>query len=160
MLFARTSNDKDINQLLHHLNNNGQNLMATVVIHMDSLFAAHGILVEFEAAAHNRNPYEVQKCLRNNLGSTKEGKCTLELYKRIQNTENSKSKLTSKCQLFLKIFSRLVLLRLSTYLLDVITDLILLFDYYNEVWNQNSNNGANETSSFSLGIIHNLRRPK
>ena len=62
--------DEDIQELLHHLNKKGQNLMAIVVVHRETLFAAHGLLVEFEAACHNWDFHYVQRCLRYHLGKT------------------------------------------------------------------------------------------
>ncbi len=48
-----------LSRLLHHENNDGQRLLAYVANHEGSLAAAHGILIEMEAEAHNHDSYSV-----------------------------------------------------------------------------------------------------
>ena len=67
--FFSTPLDSDIDLLLHHVNKKGQNLMAFVSVHCETLFAAHGMLVEFEAAVHSWNSYQVMSCFRKHLGT-------------------------------------------------------------------------------------------
>lgn len=119
--------DEDIDKLLHHRNKAGQSLLAIVVLHMESLFAAHGLLVEFEAAAHNWDSFEVEKCFRTTLGSSKGAAATLELFRRIEVKQQPKS---TKVKLALKIFTHILLIRSFFMVFDVTTDIMLLFEYY------------------------------
>ena len=68
--FFMIPHDDDIDQLLHHCNTNGQNLIAIVAEHMETLQTACSILVEFEAATHGWDDYEIALCFREHLGST------------------------------------------------------------------------------------------
>ena len=68
--FFMIPHDDDLDQLLHHCNTNGQNLIAIVADHMETLQTACSILVEFEAATHGWDDYEIALCFREHLGST------------------------------------------------------------------------------------------
>ena len=121
--------DEDIDGLLHHRNKKGQTLLAIVTLHMESLFAAHALLVEFEAASHNWDSYRVQKCFRNSLGSNRGAIATLALYKRIKRDHGKKKFTTSTITLVVKIFGLMLLVRSFFLVLDVVTDVMLLFEY-------------------------------
>lgn len=128
--FFSTPHDEDISSLVHAKNDKGQNLMALVVLHIETLFAAHGLLVEFEAASHNWNMYEVQKCLRAQLGSTQGAKATLDLLNQVQSQRCKSRPFCYEIGLFIRCMLQFFILRLGFYLGDVVSDLMLAFQYY------------------------------
>ena len=146
---------EDIKQLLHHQNKRHQTLLATVCLHMESLFAAHGILVELEAIAHNWNSYQVQDCFRIHLGSTKESITTKKLYQEMEKNQSTKSNKTlpSKICNFLKLF--LTLRIMLFYLTDVISDFAVLSEYSlnknSMLPNFNCSDCERASSEFQLG---------
>lgn len=122
----------ELDKLLHHKSANGQSVMSCVVHHRESLFAAHGILVEFEAAMHRWDSWAVKNCLRTSLGSSQGAKATLELYSRIEKKECANKRTAGHLSQCMKIFTFVVLLRSLVLVLDVITDMLLLFGYFEE----------------------------
>ena len=146
---------EDITKILHHQNKRHQTLLATVCLHMESLFAAHGILVELEAIAHNWNSYQVQDCFRIHLGSTKESITTKKLYQEMEKNQSTKSNKTlpSKICNFVKLF--LTLRIMLFYLTDVISDFAVLSEYSlkenSMLPNFNCSDCERASSEFQLG---------
>ena len=125
--------DQDIDKLLHHKNHYGQNILSLVTLHIDTLFAAHSILIEFEAAAHDWDPYRARLCLRENLGSTQEAMVSLSCLDKI---ERRLQKHQQQPKLLAKIFLNLFLVKTIFFGLDVITDVNLVVNYWREWGNE------------------------
>ena len=134
--FFTIPDDKDIFKLLHHRNKAGQNILCLVSFHIDTLFAAHALLIEFEAAAHDWDSYQIRLCLRKNLGSTKEAMISLSCLEKIEKRHQQKEKTSRQPQLFAKLLVSIFLVKSIFYATDVITDVILVMNYWNEWKNQ------------------------
>ena len=134
--------DKYIHRLLHHQNNAGQNLLFLVVQHMDSLFSAHALLIEFEAVAHRQSTDGVHHCLRKHLGTGPGASASMAYLEKIKARKKSateRSRQNSK--LFLKAFISIFLVKSFLYLLDVVTDIVLIIEYFYE-WKTGDGTGS------------------
>ena len=135
--FFTIPDDKDqIFKLLHHRNKAGQNILSLVSLHIDTLFAAHALLLEFEAAAHDWNSYQIRLCLRKNLGSTKEAMVSLSCLEKIEKRPQKEDRRQYQPQLFARFLVSIFLVKSIFYAADVITDVILVINYWNEWKNE------------------------
>jgi hypothetical protein len=122
-------NSDDLERLLHHENKEGQRLLAYVANHNKVLSVAHGIIIEMEALAHDHNSYKVKECLRTTLGSNASAALSKELFKNIR---HKPTETVNKVEVFARVLIVTFLIRTAALFMDMLTDILLLSDYYDQ----------------------------
>jgi hypothetical protein len=114
-----------LRRLLHQQNCDGHALLALVCNFQETLFAAHGIVIEMEALAHNHDAVRVKECFRTLLGSSDSAAFSVGLFGRIQRRFSK----THIVKTFLTLFVNIFVLHLGILVIDIFTDAQLLTDY-------------------------------
>ena len=123
--------EEELKKLLHHRNKNGQQLISLIASQGQSLFVAHGIVIECEAIVHGWDACAFKRCIRNSLGSTIDAGKSLQMFEQIKRDEDSNT-FKAKALIFSKLLIRILLLRAIFFGVEVGADGALVFQYYHQ----------------------------
>ena len=75
----RDTTKTDIEHIITHSTNRDQHtLLYLVSLHREKLFHTYSILIDLEYQCHQDNVMDIKRCLRQNLGSSKQGGNSIE----------------------------------------------------------------------------------
>ncbi len=112
-----------IHEFLHQSNEKGQTLLYLVSHHHGNLFLPHSMLMHLEYTCHGADSDAIQRCLHECLGSNKMSKKTLHVVKK-----RTPGPIAKKCKC-VGIICVVLLIPLSFFLFDLITDGLLIWEY-------------------------------
>ena len=132
--------ETSLKEMLHVKNNNDATILHIIHNSSKMMLGPHGILLELEKRSHmkdeeDKNGFlELQKCLRKNNGSSAK---TMRSLKLLKETLPISTKVIALVCIWLCIKD--LLLPWAMYLLDVVTDSLMVKTFYERDWIQNDN---------------------
>ena len=123
--------EEELKKLLHHRNKNGQQLISLVTSQGQTLFVAHGIVIECEAIIHKWDACAFKRCIRNSLGSTNDAAKSLQMFEQIKRDEDANT-FKAKALTFSRLLIRILLFRAVFLGIEIGADGALVFHYYHQ----------------------------
>ncbi len=139
--------EEALDRFLHSRNQSGHTLLYLISHHQKNLFLPHSMIMHLELISHKHKSEEIQvglsmeevedtnmtfspqECIRSNLGSTKMSKKTAQVVKK-----RAPGPMTRVCK-FLEIFLLVFLVPVGFFILDMVTDALLISDYFSDMNN-------------------------
>jgi hypothetical protein len=116
-----------LNSFVHKKNQQGHTLLYAVSHHSTNLFLPHSIVLHLEQILHGGDSEEVQKCIKESLGSSKMSKAAVNVVKR--RTPGATAQFLNVMRIFLLVF----FIPMSFFIVDMVTDALLVGDYYGDM---------------------------
>ena len=124
-------NEEDLKDLLHHENKNGKTLLSLIATQGQTLYIAHGIVIECEAIIHEWDSCSFKRCIRRTLGSTNSASRSLKMFEQMKRDEDANT-FKAKAFIFMELMATIFVFRTALLGAEVGADIALLAQYYQQ----------------------------